>query len=250
MRSSIITSVVMSVVIFLSLDQVFPGCFSRKTGAFVREIFLHPKQTGSFGESGPMLANQMVVTGFSLCDVEDSEGIDILEVGAGTGPFTEKIVKLAGKNDRIHVIECNPRLAEILRQNFKHDDRVTVHCCFLRDFKLPENCTCFPLIFCGLPWNQMNSKQVEENLDAIRRLRADDGVFVYFQYIGGTTLKKWAARLCYNMQWAQEYLTTCWLLEKFAQEYDVKSFQKNKVFETPWPTWVTGLKGALQVKND
>lgn len=118
---------------------------------------------------------------------------NILEVGPGTGAITAVILSQLQPNDRLHLVEINPRFVEFLQVRFASDPRfrpytcqVYLHAIAIQEFQ-PEHR--FDCIISGLPLNNFRSEQVREILECFERLLRPDGWLVYFEYAGIRRLK-------------------------------------------------------------
>ncbi len=79
---------------------------------FLRSWFERPLVTGSVTPSGRMLARTMA----SYVDPR-SEG-PIVELGPGTGPVTEALIRRGIDEDRLVLVEFNPDFCRLLRSRF------------------------------------------------------------------------------------------------------------------------------------
>lgn len=79
---------------------------------FFREWMVDPKRTGSVTPSSRHLSAAMA--GW-LPENPDSY---VLELGPGTGAVTHRLLENGLREDRLIVIEANPKLARVLRQRF------------------------------------------------------------------------------------------------------------------------------------
>ena len=86
---------------------------------FLRSWFERPLVTGSVTPSGKMLARTMA----SYVDPRVSG--PVIEIGPGTGPVTEALVRRGIEQERLVLVEFNPSFCALLRQRFP---RATVLC--------------------------------------------------------------------------------------------------------------------------
>src|SRR5262245_13488521 len=114
-----------------------------------------------------------------------TDPIDVLEVGPGTGAFTQHIVKVLQSGDRLEVYELNARFCEYLSQNLPWEDfrlkgiLCQLHNADVRD--IPKDIQ-FDYIVCGLPFNNFEPELVSEILTVLLDRLKDNGVFSYFEY--------------------------------------------------------------------
>ena len=155
---------------------------------FVREAFRDIRHTGSVWPSSPALAKAMT-RGMMAMRGERR----ILEVGPGTGPFTERILKHLRKGDRFDIVEMNPTfcrdLERRLLKGFRHqrsDIDVVLHQAAIQDADLPGE---YDLVVCGLPFNNFPPTLVRSIFRRMMRLLRDGGELAYFEYAGVRKIK-------------------------------------------------------------
>jgi phospholipid N-methyltransferase len=75
---------------------------------FVWQFFRHPTQVGTFTQSSKTLARKMA---------EQIDGsLEVVELGAGTGPVTTEILKRLPQNGRLTCFEINPKFCRDLER--------------------------------------------------------------------------------------------------------------------------------------
>ena len=79
---------------------------------FLRSWFERPLVTGAVTPSGKLLARTMA----SYVDPRSSG--PIIEIGPGTGPVTEALIRRGIAPERLVLVEYNPRFCALLRQRF------------------------------------------------------------------------------------------------------------------------------------
>ncbi|MFE6056271.1 class I SAM-dependent methyltransferase [Kitasatospora sp. NPDC056446] len=178
---------------------------------FLSETLRTFHDTGALAPSGPELVNAMVVPVTS----RPNRPISVLEVGAGTGVVTRRLVQALRPGDRLHVVEPNPRFADRLREDpvlaARHPG-VTLRLSACRVEELPhrrppapggaltgareereereehpdhdEHGERYDAIVSGLPFTNFRPAQVREILDLYLRLLAPGGELTYFGYLG------------------------------------------------------------------
>ena len=111
--------------------------------------------------------------------------IQVLEVGPGTGAFTQQIVKLLQAGDSLEIYELNARFCEYLSRNLPWESfrskgiLCQLHNTDIRD--IPGNIQ-FDYIVCGLPFNNFEPELVSEILTVLLDRLKVHGVFSYFEY--------------------------------------------------------------------
>ncbi|WP_297924892.1 methyltransferase domain-containing protein [Metallibacterium sp.] len=136
-----------------------------------------PLRTAAMSPSGPQLARLMVA------QVPQGSG-PIIELGAGTGVFTEALLAAGVMPERLLVVELNRSLHGILRQRFP---QVRVECadaCCVLD--LAARCGIAPgsvdAIVSGLGLLSMPRLAVTQVIEASSRLLGARGRLIQFTY--------------------------------------------------------------------
>src|SRR5262245_38366120 len=80
--------------------------------AFLREFVYEPSAIGAVWPSSERLAEAMV------CWVDWTKVRSVVELGPGTGVFTQAILRRARPDCRYLGVEINPQLAALFRQRF------------------------------------------------------------------------------------------------------------------------------------
>ncbi|MGB1102205.1 MAG: class I SAM-dependent methyltransferase [Crocinitomicaceae bacterium] len=89
----------------------------KEKSKFLKTFFSERKQVGAVAPSSRFLVKKM-------CDKIDFDSArNIIELGPGTGVFTEELIKRAHPDCRIFVIELNEEFYDFLKKRFK-DKRV------------------------------------------------------------------------------------------------------------------------------
>lgn len=150
---------------------------------FLREFLTEFHTTGTVCSTSPWAAEQMAAP---LCG--DRASANILEVGAGTGAVTRKIMEHMRDGDTLTVCEINPRLMKALRlrmekeESFlKHRDRINFFEGAIQD--LPES-ESFDVIISALPFLNFTTELVHEIMEKYRRLSNPETTITYYEYIG------------------------------------------------------------------
>jgi len=162
----------------------------RKTfGIFFRECRKNFAQTGALAPSSRALAQAMA----SYVSPGDAPR-RILEVGPGTGIFTEEIVRRMGPFDQLDVYEINPVFADLIEDRFTNDPsfkiargRLTLHRSDV--LTLPRDTT-YDLILSGLPLNNFEPGQVRAFMESFMSHLVPGGVLSYFEYVFVRTVKR------------------------------------------------------------
>jgi phosphatidylethanolamine/phosphatidyl-N-methylethanolamine N-methyltransferase len=143
---------------------------------FLREFILNPARTGAIAPSSRHLAAAMIQPIPRLGDPV------VVELGPGTGSFTQHIEdRLAGRGRQI-AVEVNPSLAARLAARHPRVDVLTADAArlpqILADLGVPQ----VDVIVCGLPWAAFNPDTQNAILDAVNSVLTPDGAFTTFGY--------------------------------------------------------------------
>jgi len=155
---------------------------------FVREAFRDIRHTGSVWPSSPALAKAMTR---GLGEIRGPRRV--LEVGPGTGPFTERILKNLRDGDHFDIVELNPVFCRELERRLVAPHRkrkprtmVALHQAPIQEAPLDGP---YDLIVCGLPFNNFPPTLVRSIFRRMMALLRDGGELAYFEYAGVRTLK-------------------------------------------------------------
>jgi phospholipid N-methyltransferase len=155
---------------------------------FVREAVRDIRHTGSVWPSSPALAKAMTR---GLTDLRGPRRV--LEVGPGTGPFTERILKNLRDGDHFDIVELNPVFCDELERRLLVPHRrrkprtvVALHQAPIQEAPLEGP---YDLIVCGLPFNNFPPALVRSIFRRMMALLRDGGELAYFEYAGVRTLK-------------------------------------------------------------
>ncbi len=112
----------------------------------------------------------------------------LLEVGAGSGAFTRRILAALGEGDELHIVELNPIFCRRLESNlitpFRRDHPrigIHLHCGPIQTVQLDGR---FDFIVCGLPFNNFPTTVVRSVFRRLLDLLAEGGQLAYFEYAG------------------------------------------------------------------
>jgi len=106
----------------------------------------------------------------------------VVELGPGTGAFTEAIQARLGTRGRHIAVELNPRLATLTASRHRGVDMVHASADTLPEILADRGIANADFIVSGLPWVSMPAPVAEATLDAARSVLAPDGAFTTFGY--------------------------------------------------------------------
>lgn len=147
--------------------------------SFIQQFVLSPRRTGAIYQSSSKLAD--AITDYANLDSVSS----VIELGSGTGVFTEKIQSKINHNTDFAVIELNPIFAS---QTKKICPTVTVYndCASniekILSVRRLDSCD---VIISGLPWTLFESGEQEKLIKIIQKSLSNGGSFLTFSYAHG-----------------------------------------------------------------
>jgi len=148
---------------------------------FLSQVLSNFGTVGAIAPSSPLLAKALA---HPLQD-RPERPISVLEVGAGTGVFTARILKSLDRGDQLDVYESNPRFCEYLSRFLHSQDLQArgIRCnLYNADVRLLDQAQPYDFIVCGLPFNSFDVRTVDEILEILMKHLAATGVFAYFEY--------------------------------------------------------------------
>ncbi len=155
---------------------------TQEKGLFLREFFRAPHAIGAIAPSSDVLAREIV----RLAEV--AEGSVIVEYGAGTGAFTEEILRRKSPEASFLAIESNSALVEVLKERFPDltilQNSVEQTPRLLRQFQLAGADS----IVSGLPWSSFEADLQDRLLEATLQALRPGGTFATFAYLTGLAL--------------------------------------------------------------
>lgn len=150
----------------------------KKLFTFFSTFLKDPKNVGAIVPLSKRVAKELTKY-FTLRS--QTKSYRILEVGAGIGNISETIVQSLGPKDEFDIVEIDPKSCKILKELFKKDPRVTIHCLSIMDWKPRKN---YDFIISTLPFNSFTAKFVKEIFQHYENLLRKKGVLSYVEYVG------------------------------------------------------------------
>lgn len=143
---------------------------------FIGEFIRHPSEVGAILPSFSGLAKEITR---EIAKDKDAPSRNILEVGPGTGVFTEKIIKKMNPSDRLTLVEFSEEFYKELRGKFGHIKNVTI---IQGDINKHEPKEKYDVIVSGLPLNSFKADFVKEVFSKFENIIKNNGKISYFQY--------------------------------------------------------------------
>lgn len=146
---------------------------------FITEFLKRPIEIGAIAPSSSYLAEQMTPSNLFVNTKV------IIELGAGTGIFTEKILRKMEPGCKLILLETNERFFENLVNRFgSREDILILN-------KSAEELTSIvrknyggkiDLIISGLPFSSLGIEKTTKILDSVKEVLVEGGNFITFQY--------------------------------------------------------------------
>jgi len=144
------------------------------TSLFMRTLLSNPRMVGAIAPSGAMLADLIT------SEVNSASG-PILELGPGTGVFTEALLARGIRESDLTLVEFSTDFAVMLQRRFP-DARVLCANAARLGTHIPRESPPFGCVISGLPLLNMSPRAVVAILDgALSRLR-EGGALYQFTY--------------------------------------------------------------------
>lgn len=203
---------------------------------FAKNFIKNPLIVGSIAPSSRFLANEITSP---LQKNNHRKALRILEVGAGTGEFTKKILSLLKPGDTFDIIEIEPEFCKQLENliaHEKHEGVVRIHCISILAWE-PKNS--YDYIISGLPFNAFEGEFVEQVIKHYKTLMQPDAVLSYFEYPIARIIKKAYLSLKKDKQDFIDFTHTHKVLSQFKKQ---SSLQEANIFFNVPPARVYHLQ--------
>ncbi len=204
--------------------------------AFFRQFRQRFETTGAIAPSSRFLARSM--TSF-LAARDRSVPVRVLEIGPGTGPVTDSIVRVLQPNDVFDLCELNEEFVRILNQRFESESawksartQATIHQLPVQDFQTSEP---YDFVISGLPLNNFPAGLVESIADTYFRLLKPSGVLSYFEYMYVRPIRKVVTR-------GAEKLRITAIDDTLQKHCDRCRIRRDNIWINMPPAWVQHLR--------
>lgn len=176
---------------------------------FAQRFLSKPTSVGSFWPSSEKLALCMIpLPSCSNC------AINYLEVGAGSGALTSRLIEKLRPQDQLDIVENDPKFCALLHKQFGHLSQVTIHEVSILDFTGKK----YEVVISSLPLNAFPAHLVAKILEKYKNLSKKGGLLSYFEYVWLEKIKQ--ALLCGAK--ARDFHEALTLKQCFANQYGTK----------------------------
>jgi phosphatidylethanolamine/phosphatidyl-N-methylethanolamine N-methyltransferase len=146
--------------------------------SFLKQFFKQNKMVGSMTPSSRFLAAKM------LNHIPIKDARVVVELGPGTGVFTEKILEMLGANTQLIIVELNDDFFNTLENKFHHPNLHLKHGSadqiefYLKELGFEKA----DLIISSLPLANFPSELRNNVIETAKKCLDNNGRFVQFQY--------------------------------------------------------------------
>lgn len=142
-------------------------------------FFKDLKQVGAIAPSSKFLAKDLVAQLKKRLSGDNCPPLNILEIGAGTGPLTKQINKHLRNEDRLDIVEIHKKFYQIVKTKYRKPN-IHVHHTDILNYH-PEKK--YDFIFSSLPYENM-SEDISQNIWKKKlELCCPDAYISYFKYV-------------------------------------------------------------------
>jgi len=155
----------------------------RKHLLMVSRFLRSPSTVGAVAVSSRTLARRMVA------GVATGHPVSVVELGPGTGPFTNALVERADPGSRILAIDLEQAFVDYVRRRWPSVDCVCASAVELERLVGERQMAPVDHIVSGLPFASLPVEMTRRILDGVEHTLRPGGTFTTFQYLHGYGLR-------------------------------------------------------------
>ncbi len=144
---------------------------------FIKQFISNPITTGAVHPSSDGLADLITET------AQLNKRGTIVEIGSGTGVFTEKICQKKDKAAGFFVIELNPLFVEQTRKRCPSVNVFEDSAANIKTYLSKEGYSGCECVISGLPWASFDNELQDSILNSLYEAMVPGGVFLTFSYL-------------------------------------------------------------------
>lgn len=137
------------------------------------------KQVGAIAPSSKFLAKDLVCQLKKRLSKKECDPLNILEIGAGTGPLTKQILKHIRPEDQLDVVEIHKKFFQIVKTKYRQPN-ITAHHSDILKFETEEK---YDFIFSSLPYENMPEEISRKIWEKKFELCGSHAYISYFKYV-------------------------------------------------------------------
>lgn len=153
---------------------------------FLHEFFKDPATVGAILPSSSRLAREIVR---QIPKDLNAKPRTILEIGPGTGIFTDKIIQRMNTEDELHLVEFDKSFCDQLKEKYKHLPNVKIFHRSITDHEIDAKQK-YDYVVSGLPLNAFRSEFVNEVFQKIKHITKPNAKLSYFDYVFISRIKR------------------------------------------------------------
>ncbi|MCC5580095.1 methyltransferase domain-containing protein [Microtetraspora sp. AC03309] len=150
---------------------------ANESALFLSEFLRSPTAVGAIAPSSRRLSSAVAAP------IPERGDPVVVELGAGTGPFTAEIQRRLGGRGRHLALEINPRLAGHLQARHPGLEVVVDDAARLPHLLAERGVEAADVIVSGLPWAAFSQERQARLLRAVVDALGPDGAFTTFSYV-------------------------------------------------------------------
>lgn len=193
------------------MSALFQFDFIQSKLLFARQFLSTPRTVGAIAPSSRFLARKMVN------QIDFTSARCIVEIGPGTGVFTELLIKRRSEHCQVILIETNEEFVRQLNDRYGHLDNVQI----IHDsgekinlYKMKYGIEHIDYIVSGIPFSSLPAQVSTNILATVNKALTADGRFILFQYslMKIKTITAWFDITFIERSWANlppAYVFTC-----------------------------------------
>jgi phospholipid N-methyltransferase len=163
---------------------------------FVVEFIKHPKEVGALVPTTSRLARAVSNAVPEFDALDQTLGRRILNIGPGTGPEAEEIVKKLRIDDELVLVEYDAKFCDILQEKFGHLPNVKIIKASILDFDDQDG---FDHVVTCLPLNAFTKELAIGALNQYAKLTKMGGTISYVQFMLFPLMQEFFNRYVYTM---------------------------------------------------